>query len=294
MTLCQLLNDRAGHRFSPLRGSTLLLLLASLTATAAAGDETWINQNIQTALAQGKSEYMIPQGTYILSKPIVVPEGTKNFTLRGAGASKTILKGDNVWTFFGDPFLEGCNELLPGTNMICEDQKLRLEKFWTLTENRFNHDSALTFEEEYRQLFESAVKLRYRSDVPVALLLSGGLDSSAIAKVTDNLIERGELEQNEMQAFVASFPNFEDDETQIAREFVRTCKHIKLHEIVISTADMADNFEDIVFAMDHPLGSFASVAHNNIMRECRSRGIKVVLNGQGSDEAFAGYDRYIS
>ncbi len=194
----------------------------------------------------------------------------------------------------GETFFENCSELLPGTNLIFENNEITLNKYWTLKENLYEHDDQLSFADEYTQLFESAVKLRYRSDVPVALLLSGGLDSSAIAKVTDNLIERGELKQNTIQAFIASFPGFKDDETAIAREFVKTCNHIDLHEIEIDSKDITENFEETIYGMDHPLGSFTSIAHNNIMKQCHNKGIKVVLNGQGSDEAYAGYDRYIS
>ena len=194
----------------------------------------------------------------------------------------------------GETYLENCFELLPGTNLIYENNQIRFQKYWELGLNSFKHNDSLTLHEEYSQLFESAVKLRYRSDVPVGILLSGGFDSSSIAKVTDNLIEKGELEQNEIHAFIASFPNFIDDETEIAREFIKTCKHIKLHEMIIDAGNIAEDFEETIYGLDHPVSSFATIAHNNIMKKCNERGIKVVLNGQGSDEAYAGYVRYIS
>ncbi|AEE53265.1 asparagine synthase (glutamine-hydrolyzing) [Haliscomenobacter hydrossis] len=194
----------------------------------------------------------------------------------------------------GETFFEDCYELLPGTNLLVEGAQLILHRYWKLGENLFQHDPALSFQEEYVKLFESAVKLRYRSDVPVALLLSGGLDSTSIAKVTDNLIQRGELSQNEIHAFIASFPGFDEDETPIAREFIKTCKNIHLHEMVIDSEKTVDDLENTIYALDHPVFSFNVVAHHNIMQACKQRGIKVVLNGQGSDEAFAGYDRYIS
>ncbi len=194
----------------------------------------------------------------------------------------------------GETFFEDCFELLPGNNLIVEQGILSLHKYWALKENLFQHDSASTFYEEYVALFESAVKLRYRSDVPVALLLSGGLDSSAIAKVTDNLIQRGELNQNEIHAFIASFPNYQYDETPIAREFTKTCQHIRLHEMVIDTQQSIDDIDQIIYALDHPVFSFNTLVHHNIMKACAERGIKVVLNGQGSDEAYGGYERYIS
>ena len=194
----------------------------------------------------------------------------------------------------GETYLANCNELLPGTNLIYENNEIRFEKYFHLQTNQFEHDESLNYNEEYIKLFESAVRLRYRSDVPVGILLSGGFDSSSIAKVTDNLIERGELGQTEIHAFIASFPNFKDDETAIAREFIKTCKHIKLHEMITDSRSAVDEFENTVYGLDHPVSSFATIAHNNIMKQCKERGIKVVLNGQGSDEAYAGYDRYIS
>ena len=194
----------------------------------------------------------------------------------------------------GETFFEDCFELLPGNNLIVEQGIVSHHKYWTLKENLFQHDSASSFYEEYIALFESAVKLRYRSDVPVALLLSGGLDSSAIAKVTDNLIQRGELNQNEIHAFIASFPNYQYDETPVAREFTKTCQHIRLHEMVIDTQQSIDDIDQIIHALDHPVFSFNTLVHHNIMKACAERGIKVVLNGQGSDEAYGGYERYIS
>ena len=194
----------------------------------------------------------------------------------------------------GETFFENCSELLPGTNLIYENNEFKFNKYWRLEENLYNRNDELSFHEEYTQLFESAVKLRYRSDVPVALLLSGGLDSSAIAKVTDNLIQKSELKQNNIQAYIASFPGFEHDETAIARELVKTCKHIQLHEIEIDPKNITENIENTIYGLDHPLASFTSIAHNNIMKQCHNQGIKVVLNGQGSDEAYAGYDRHTS
>ena len=194
----------------------------------------------------------------------------------------------------GETFFEDCYELQPGTNLLVEGDKVTFHKYWELKENAYQHDSSLSYHEEYAALFESAVKLRYRSDVPVALLLSGGLDSTAIAKVTDNLIQQGGLKQGEIQAFIASFPGFKEDETAIAREFVSTCKNIRLHEMQIDTEGTLSNLENIIYALDHPVFSFNVVVHQNIMKACKEKGIKVMLNGQGSDEAYAGYDRYIS
>ena len=194
----------------------------------------------------------------------------------------------------GETFLEGCSELLPGSNLKVINGKVVLNKYWELKENQYKHNPNLTFKEEYRQLFEDAIRIRYRSDVPVAILLSGGLDSTAITKVTDLLIESGGLNQTAIHAYTASFPDFEDDETETVRAFIKTCKNITLHEMRIDKSELVSNFDKILSDLDHPMGSFASIAHNNIMKMCKKENIKVVLNGQGSDEAYAGYIQYIA
>lgn len=194
----------------------------------------------------------------------------------------------------GETFFENCSELLPGNNLIVTNGKIDIKQYWELKENQFKHNPNMTFEQEYLALFENAVKIRFRSDVPVAILLSGGLDSTAITKVTDKLIHEGALGQKVTQAYIAAFPDFEDDETALANEFIKTCDHIKLHEMIIDKDELVFGFEKTLAELDHPLGSFASYAHNNIMKMCKKEGIKVVLNGQGSDEAYAGYIQYIS
>jgi asparagine synthase (glutamine-hydrolysing) len=194
----------------------------------------------------------------------------------------------------GETFFENCLELLPGSKLTVDNGEVKVQKYYELKENQFKHNPNLSYEEEYKQLFEDSIKIRYSSDVPVAILLSGGLDSTAITKVADQLIESGYLAQTDIHAYIASFPNFEDDETVIAREFIDTCNHIRLHEMIIEKDDLVSDFEKTLSELDHPLGSFPSIAHNNIMKLCKKKGIKVVLNGQGSNKAYAGYIRYIS
>ncbi len=194
----------------------------------------------------------------------------------------------------GETFLEGCSELLPGTNLFCRDGQITFKKYWSLQENRFTHRRNTTCFEEYGSLFKDAVKIRFRSDVPVALLLSGGLDSTSIARVADQFAAQGALGQHRVHAYVASFPGFIYDETERVRRFISTCPHISLHEMTIDSRQITAGLENTLYSLDHPLGSFAGIAHNRIMKRCREDGVKVVLNGQGSDEALAGYDRYIA
>ncbi|MEP7146070.1 MAG: asparagine synthase C-terminal domain-containing protein, partial [bacterium] len=143
-------------------------------------------------------------------------------------------------------------------------------------------------------LINDSVKLRYRSDVPVSILLSGGLDSSIIAKTTDELIERNELPLSSITAFTAVFPGFMYDESKTVKEFLATCKHIKSFEIIPGNEYLPDTINDFVYGMGEPVFSTTSFAHYILMKEIKKHNVKVVINGQGSDEAWSGYDRYFT
>jgi hypothetical protein len=71
--------------------TTALLLTATVCSAASRDDSVWINTNIATALKSGQKSYLLPAGTYVLQHPIEIPNGAKNFTLRGAGSGETLL-----------------------------------------------------------------------------------------------------------------------------------------------------------------------------------------------------------
>ena len=147
--------------------------------------------------------------------------------------------------------------------------------------------------ERFLALLRDAVLLRFRSDVPVALLQSGGLDSSAICRVVDDEIEAGKLGIPSVSAFTSVYPGKRFDESALVRELIAGCRHVHSVEIEPEAATLASMLPDFVKAMGEPVYSTTAFAHWRLMQAIRERGIKVVINGQGSDEAFAGYGRYI-
>ena len=193
----------------------------------------------------------------------------------------------------GETFVEKINELLPGTNLLVDKKGVKFEKYWTLTTDMYKLNPSKTISEEFTLLFEDALKLRYRSDVPIGILLSGGLDSSVITKITDDLIKKGELAQNKIMAYTAHFPGLENDEYKIALEFSKTCKNIELKSITPDLNEVTKNLDDIIYGLDQPVLGFNSIVHNLLMKEIRKDGIVVTLNGQGADEAYYGYEKHI-
>lgn len=193
----------------------------------------------------------------------------------------------------GQTFFQGVNELPGGHHLILENGQTKLVRYWQLPEKTpLDAVSEDELCEKFTALLEDAVKVRFRSDVPVALLQSGGLDSSAIARIVGDSILSGNLGNKSITAFTAHFPGYELDETKTVKMLLATCAGIHLQELQIGGEDLAAHLPGFVHQMDEPVYSTTSFAHWSLMQEIHQQGIKVVINGQGADEAFAGYGRY--
>lgn len=193
----------------------------------------------------------------------------------------------------GETFYDGINELLPANNIIICNNKFVMQPYWELKPNRLSFKNAEERSEYFTKLFEDALKIRFRSDVPVGLLLSGGLDSSVIAKVADKLILNNSIKQANLTAYTAQFTGFKDNEYEIASAFSKTLSHIRLKPVSFHINEMVDNIENIIYGLDQPVGGFNVIIHYYLMKQIKNDGITVVLNGQGADEAFYGYTAYI-
>jgi asparagine synthase (glutamine-hydrolysing) len=135
---------------------------------------------------------------------------------------------------------------------------------------------------EIRALLEESVRLRLRSDVPVAALLSGGLDSSVIVGLMAQELGAG------VHTYSVGFGRH-DDELPFAR-MVAERHGTKHHEIMIRD-DIVEHTTEGLAAYSEPFGDSSAVPTVAVCREV-ARNVKVVLTGDGGDEVFAGYGRY--
>ncbi len=195
----------------------------------------------------------------------------------------------------GETFFKGIFELKPGHTLSAQGGQIRFKRFWSI--NAVKPEQGLPGPgervEAYADLLRDAVRLRFRSDVPVALLQSGGIDSSVICTIVNDEIDAHRLDLETVTAFTATHPGHEFDESEPVRELMKTCPHIESVELSPNGDNLAADFPAYVRAMQEPMGSAASYAHWRLMQEVRRQGIKVVINGQGADEALAGYGLYI-
>jgi asparagine synthase (glutamine-hydrolysing) len=134
-------------------------------------------------------------------------------------------------------------------------------------------------------LLRDSIKRRLVADVPVGVYLSGGLDSSIVAKLAYD-----EIGSN-LQTFSIQFEDKQYDESsaQSAMRSVLKCKH---HEIIINNKQINQNFCDAVFAGESVVFRNAFVPMYLLSRLVHKHNIKAVITGEGSDELFGGYDIY--
>ena len=153
---------------------------------------------------------------------------------------------------------------------------------------------------EARNLLLEAVRIRLNStDVPVGILLSGGVDSSTIAGIASHLA-RERLEATGGKApplptcFTIAFPDDSElDESSIA---TRTAEHLglPLEKVVVTEQTLADEFDEACWKGEALMWDLQHIAKKALSRHISSRGFKVVLNGDGGDELFGGYPFFVA
>ncbi len=167
------------------------------------------------------------------------------------------------------------------------DRKLRVEQYWDLYDNTCKFTVPSSYNQAVEQvdaLIDDSVRLRLNSDVPVGLFLSGGIDSSTISMYAHR-------HNSEIQAFSIGFNESDFDESDYARQ-VAAQIGIKLNHIVCSSDEAIDILNNLQNYYDEPMGD-ASAIPTSLLCQQTGKYVKIALGGDGGDEMFFGYPRYL-
>ena len=190
-----------------------------------------------------------------------------------------------AYTIDGQTMFNGISELLPGHKLIFSfrDKKIKIEKYWDLqlTENTRTEEENLRM---LRPLLENAINKRRVSDAPLGALLSGGLDSSVMVALLAKLSDKP------VRTFTTGFGNELDefDEAKIVAEHCGTDHK----EIMIDYSELINNLPSILWHMEFPYGR-PSILSNFMVSNAIKKYVTVAYTGEGSDELFGGYNRYL-
>ncbi len=188
------------------------------------------------------------------------------------------LEGHDTYTFF-----TGINKI-PQDSFLMYDMKTKKSTLhkWYYPAFRKEADT-----QAIRNDFIESIRLRTIADVPIGSCLSGGVDSTSIVCILDTMVK------DTFNTFSLIVPGFSLDESKYINEVGRHT-HVHQYFTQISGTDFINEFHDIVRALEEPVTGLSAYAQYVVMKLAHEHKAKVLLDGQGGDEIFAGYDYYFS
>lgn len=179
---------------------------------------------------------------------------------------------------------------LPGGHYLSySNKKLHIEKWYDFPAEVKKVPTHYNFEEAkkiYLKLLKESVSLRFRADVPVGFNISGGVDSSLLLALV-NLNE----ERHIINAYTFYTGDERYDELPWVEQMIATTKN-PLKKIKFTAKEVPEKVLQLSRSQDEPFGGIPTMAYSNIFEQAQKDGVKVLLDGQGMDEQWAGYDYY--
>ncbi|MDD4126314.1 MAG: asparagine synthase (glutamine-hydrolyzing) [Methanomicrobium sp.] len=194
-----------------------------------------------------------------------------------------------------ETMFEGVFQLLPGHFMTIKDDSAEIKKYWDTNPSKETVSKNLSDDElsqNFLKLLRDSVKLHLRSDVPVGTCLSGGLDSSTITALINEIKKEGN-DPGKAQAqntFSAVFSDKRFDESEYIDIAVKSAD-VNAHYIRPDPKELWADLDHLIYSNDEPFLQLTLYSQYCVMRDI-SRNVKVVLDGQGADEMLGGYIAY--
>jgi asparagine synthase (glutamine-hydrolysing) len=210
----------------------------------------------------------------------------KKYFLKDSNLDYSVLESTaqcNYSESISDTYIKEVKKILPGEAFIIKNSLLKRWTYWNKSNVESFAGSLKKAHQRTIDLLEDSIKLQLRSDVPLAVLLSGGIDSSAIAVLAKRHCK-------DLHAITIGYKGAPSDvdERCVAKKL---CKQhgITWHEVELDINDYKDYLSEFIDILDEPNGDIASFAQWGMYKKSRELGFKVLLSGNGGDELFYGY-----
>lgn len=196
------------------------------------------------------------------------------------------------WNFCSpaQSFYDGI-QILPGGHFLeWKDGRSQITEWWQPAPNpTFEALSKNQAKEQILELFQDAVRVRLRSDVPVGVCLSGGLDSSGIIWGINQLLKQDPSDQP-IHVFTAVRPTGEDSEQIHAEQTVKALKNERIVQHILPIEHIPfETVREFCYFHDEPIRNASVLNQYLVFQAVQKQNIRVLLNGQGADELFWGY-----
>src|SRR5881409_3381335 len=188
-------------------------------------------------------------------------------------------------TSSSESIVEGVHKLKPGHILTASAKnRIRVSEYWDVVFDPDYGKSEQYFVERLRDLIEESVRLRLIADVPLGAFLSGGIDSSSVVATM------ARIGSGRVKTFSIGFAEQEYNELEYARQIAR--KFDTDHHELIVEPNVLDVIDDLAWYLDEPFGDSSAIP-TYIVSKLASEHVTVVLSGDGGDELFAGYEKYL-
>lgn len=187
-------------------------------------------------------------------------------------------------------FWQNIESLPPGHFLEWSDHKIKVTRWYDIAERSgelFDTRSENAVAEEYLALMKESVKFRFRSDVPVGINLSGGLDSSTLL----GLVHAVQGKDSDVKVFTFATGDSDYDELPWVERMIAKTNH-DLVVCELKADEVPGLASDMQASQDEPFGGLPTIAYSNVFRRAKENGVTVLLDGNGMDEQWAGYDYY--
>ena len=180
---------------------------------------------------------------------------------------------------------------LPGGHYLSwKNNRISVTRWYDLVERvgeDYDRRAESEVQDEYFELMKDCVKLRFRSDVAVGINLSGGLDSSSLL----GLVHEVQGEESDVTAFTFITGDSNYDELPWVKQMLAKTNHALIVSKVMpdEIPALADNVQ---YHQDEPFGGLPTLAYAKLFEKAREQNVTVLLDGNGMDEQWAGYDYY--
>lgn len=203
-----------------------------------------------------------------------------------------------VYDHSGETFFKNIKQIPPGHSLtVGSDSLCHLKKYWDISSDleanaNFTLPSSKRYDligERFMDLLTDSIRLRLRSDVPIALHASGGLDSTFMM-ATINRVNKG---QGSLKAFSYFFRDARYDEKPYVQELTDKLGWKVNGYIRLSPQEIPELFREAIWHQEQPFPGILTLAKHKLIKESIPFGAKVILEGQGGDEIAGGYQYYM-
>lgn len=187
-----------------------------------------------------------------------------------------------------DTFFADIRKMPAGNFLVWKSGSAHLNSYWDLAEQSPRHEGLndKKIRERFKEIIADAIKIRFRSDVPIGINLSSGLDSNSLLYYSKKIFDK------DIATFSMRCPDGEYDEGALIEQYLTDAQKEKWHAVVVNPRTMLKDALAVNAIQDQPFGGVPTLMYAHLNNLARAHNATVLLEGQGVDEILAGYDYY--